>query len=281
MALILISRGSFSGCQVIAECLGKSAGVKAVTREDLIASVNRQGEIANKVTASIAKATQNYAEFSALRRPYQILMRLALLEYARAGPIAYFGYSGHLLLPEIDHAVRVRIIAPVYLRVKLMMSKEKLTEQEARDRIREYDEDRARWTRFMYGKTLRDPEQFDLCINLDRVSFSTACCMIQRLGEESDFKTTPESMAVVENHYLATLVMAALLTDGRTFELEIGVTAQNGHVSLEGPYLEPSEQATVLEIAGAIPGVIDAQYVEGYAPPFGVLSLEAAGGHHE
>jgi len=264
MALMLISRGSFSGGQVIAQCLSKSAGMTCLTREDLIASVNRQGQIATRITAAMAKAAQNYAQFSALRRPYKILMRLALLEYAHEDSIAYFGYSGHLLLQGISHAVRVRIIAPLELRIKLMMSREKLTEDEARDRIRESDEERTRWTRFMYGKTLGDPHLFDLCLNLERISFPAACCMMLRLAQESDFQPTPESLAEVENQYLSTRVLAALVTDPQTYDVEISATAQAGQVTLEGPYLEDSEKSVVLDIVNAVTGVQQVQYIEGY-----------------
>ena len=85
MPVVLVSRGSFSGAKAIAECLSTCAGWTCLTREDLIASVNAHGEIANQVIASVPRAAQNYAQFSLLRAPYKILMRLALLEYVRRG----------------------------------------------------------------------------------------------------------------------------------------------------------------------------------------------------
>jgi hypothetical protein len=277
MTLILISRGSFSGGQVMSQCLRKMAGITCLTREDLLAAVNRHGELANRITAAVPKATQHYSQFSALRHPYKILMRHALLEYARQGPTAYFGYSGHLLVPDIAHALRVRIIAPLPLRVKLMMNREKLTEDEARERIREQDEERSRWTRFMYGKTLHDPEQFDLCLNLDRLSFPTACCVMLHLSQQAEFQPTPESLAAVENHYLATTVLAALVTDPRTYELEIGATVEDGCVTLEGPYLEEPDASAVMEIARNVSGVKELKYVEGYAPPSEFAAVSAGG----
>jgi hypothetical protein len=268
MALLLISRGSFSGGILISKCLAES-GWKCLTREDLIAAVNTHGELANRVTASIEKAAHDYGKFSALRRPYKILTQLALLEYAIQGNVAYFGYSGHLLLPGIPHAVRVRILAPVDLRVRLMRDREEgLTEEEARERIRQQDDERSRWTRFMYGKNLRDPALFDLCINLERVSFETACSMLEHAAQQKEFRPTLKSMAVLHSRYLCAQILAALVTNPQTSELEVGATADNGHVVLEGPYLADPHRSTVLDIARTVPAVTEVEYREGYAPPF-------------
>ena len=272
MALLLISRGSFSGGQLISQCLSRTAGTRCLTREDLTAVVNTHGDLANQVLTSMARAAQDYSRLSALRRPYKILMQRALLEYVRHGDVAYFGYSGHLLLPGIAHAARVRILAPIQLRIEMLMKQGGVSEEQARERIHQVDEERSRWTRFMYGKSLKDPELFDLCINLERVSFPTACGMLLSLAQQSEFKPTPESMAAVESRYLCACVLAALIDNPRTFELEVGATAEGGCVTLEGPYLEDADRAAVLETVRAVSGVTDVQYKEGYAPTFDLTS---------
>ena len=92
---LLSSRGTMSGATKIADCLSQFAGVRCVTREDLLTAVNTYGGIATRIAAQIVRADREYQQFSDLRRPYQIFMRRALLEYARRGRLAYFGYSGH------------------------------------------------------------------------------------------------------------------------------------------------------------------------------------------
>jgi cytidylate kinase len=273
MALLLISRGSFSGCEPISRCLSKTSGVRCLTREDLIAEVNTHGEIATKIVASMAKAAQDYGALSALRRPYKILMQRALLEYVRQDDVAYFGYSGHLLLSGIAHIARVRIIAPVRQRIQVLMKREGVSEEAAQERIRQQDEERSRWTRFMYGKSLNDLSLFDACINLERISYSTACCLLQNLMLQSEFKPTPESLAAVENSYLAACVLATLVDNPQTAELAMGATAEKGCVTLEGPYLPDAERSAMLDIAKAVPSVAEVRYVEGYAPAFDLTSV--------
>ena len=266
MPTVLVSRGSMSGSQIIAQCLRHSSGFRCVTREDLVPLVNQYGEIATRVTASIGDATRNYEKFSELRRPFKILMRLALLEYARQDNLAYFGYSGHLLVDGIAHFIRVRLIAPMELRVKTTMERMHCTEDEARDYIKRSDDERTHWARFMYGKNIADPRLYDLCINLDRIAFATACSMLISALKETDFQPTAESLAVMENLYTATRVEAALVTDSRTYSYEISATVNGGTASLKGPYLDDAERSLVLDIAASVPGIEHLDYEPGYTP---------------
>jgi cytidylate kinase len=266
MPILLISRGSMSGGQIIAQGLSHLSGYRCVTREDLIPIVNQYGELASRVTASISAATQNYQKFSELRRPYKILMQLALLEYARKDNMAYFGYSGHLLVEGISHFIRVRLIAPTGLRVITTMESLHLPEDEARDFIRRSDEQRTHWARFMYGKNITDPRLYDLCINLERVSFAGACSMLIGAAQEKEFQPTEESIRTMENMYMAARVEAALVTNPQTHSYEISVTVDNGTAKLEGPYLDDSGKAMVSEIAGSVPGIDRLEYEPGYAP---------------
>lgn len=73
---------------------------------------------------------------------------------------------------------------------------------------------------------------------------------------------------MVENSYLSTKVLAALISDSRTAELDIGATAKGGRIDLLGPYLEPAELSAVMEIANNVVEVQEVRYTEGYSPDF-------------
>jgi hypothetical protein len=266
--VLLVSRGTMSGGQMIGECLAEHEGIRYVTREHLVAAVNRFGDLATRVTAGIEKATQAYEQFSELRRPYQILMKKALLEYARQGPLAYFGYSGHLLLGKVAHFVRVRLIAPMELRIARTRERLGYSEEEARDYIRRVDQERIHWARMMYGLDIRDPALYDLCINIERLSLDGACKMLRNVMQQDDFQPTPGSITQMENDYIATQALALLVTDPRTLQLELGAAVNEGGLRLVGPYLADDSIRTVLSIAESVPGVHNVEYEPGYAPAF-------------
>lgn len=253
---------------MIGECLAKHEGIHYVTREHLLAAVNRFGNLATRVTAGIVKATEEYEQFSELRRPYQVLMKRALLEYARQGRLAYFGYSGHLLLSKATHFVRIRLIAPMELRIARTRQRLGYSEVEARDYIHKMDQERTHWARMMYGVDIRDPGLYDVCLNIERLSLEGACDLLRKVMQQRDFQPTPESIAEVENDFIATQALASLAMDPRTHQLELGATTNDGVLRLEGPYLAEVDRGAVLSIAGSVPGVSSVEYEPGYAPAF-------------
>ena len=268
MAVVLVSRGSMSGGQRVAACLARSGGFTCITREDLLTTVNEYGDLAVRLTDGIARASRDYERFSELRRPYRILMKKALLDFARKGDLAYFGYSGHLLLEKATHLVRVRLNAPLPLRVHLTMVRLRCSEEEAREYVHEADEERTRWARFMYGSDIRDPAQYDVCLNMERFSPTGVCTLLQELVRHPELQPTPESLEQLEDSRVATGVLAALVTSPDTWSLELAANFHAGRLRLEGPYLEPEEIARVEGVARSVPEVSEVTYEPGYAPSF-------------
>ncbi|HVN05264.1 MAG TPA: cytidylate kinase-like family protein [Bryobacteraceae bacterium] len=266
--VLLISRGTMSGGSMIAECLSSHGGIRCLTREDLLATVNTYGEVATRIASQIPLAEQQYEEFSGIRRPYVILMRRALLEHVRAGRLAYFGYSGHLLLPRMRHCVRIRLIATMEVRVARTQEILGYSPAEAREYIRRVDQERTHWARMVYGLDIRDPAEYDICINIERLSQAGTCALLRQLMEEPDFQATPESLEQFEREYLATQVLAALVTDPATEGLELGASVSENTLRVVGPHLAESERRLVLSVAAAVPGVPEVVYEPGYAPAF-------------
>ncbi|MFY9707538.1 MAG: cytidylate kinase family protein [Desulfobacterales bacterium] len=270
MPVIFISRGTMSGVHLLVDCLHGQTGLRCIAREDLEEKVNRHGEIAVRVLEKLAKATSAYDQFRELRWPYVVLMRKALLEEIRHDDIVYHGYSGHLLLPALRHFVRVRIEAPIEMRVTMSMQRLACNEEQAREYIVNADEQRVRWARFMYAHDIRDTMLYDLNLNLDRVTLKAACGILECLMAEEDFQSSPESRAEVERLYLVTQIEESLVTDPRTAALEISAEVQDDGIHLIGPYVEDPELTTIFEIVQTVSGAANVFYDPGYASKFDI-----------
>jgi Cytidylate kinase-like family len=272
MAVIFVSRGTMSGVHLLMECLYERTGIRRISREDLEEVVNRHGEVAKRILERLDKATSAYDQFSELRWPYLVLMRNALLYEIRQDNVIYHGYSGHLLLPPVRHIVKVRIEAPLDLRVSMTMKRLGCDEKSARDYISEADDYRVKWARFMYGRDIRNSLLYDLTLNLGHMTLEAACGILECIMSEKDFQASSESHAEVERLYLATNVEVALITEPRTQTLEISAAVQDDGIELIGPYLEERDLSAVKEVAGGVAGVKNVRYSPGYAP-----SLEVNG----
>ena len=266
MPVIFVSRGTMSGVHLLMDCLYERTGIRRISREDLQDVVNRHGDLPKRILGKLAKATSAYEQFSELRWPYLVLMRNALLEEIRQDNVVYHGYSGHLLLPPIRHFVRVRVEAPLDLRVTMTMKRLGCDEKSARDYITEADDYRVKWARFMYGRDIRNTLLYDLTLNLGHMTLKAACAILECIMSDMDFQASSESRDEVERLYLSTSVEVALITDSRTQKLEISASVQGGEIGLIGPYLEEKELSVVKEIAGGVARVKKVRYSPGYAP---------------
>ena len=266
--VVLISRGTMTGGQALGRCVAEHLSLQLVRREDLMSVIDTRGEHAKKVRASIDRATRAYDQFSQLRRPYLILMREALLGFIRGGNCVYNGFASHLLVPGVQCCMRVRITAPLAMRVSNAVERLGVTADEAREAVEREDEERLRWGRFMYGRDIRDPSLYDVCFSLEKASPATVCSMIAAGLREKEFQPTPESARALEDLYLGACVEAALVSDARTLAWEIGAQAREGIVLLEGPFLEDAQLADVLEVARAVAGVREVEYQPGCVASF-------------
>jgi cytidylate kinase len=275
MPVLFISRGSMSGVHQVVSCLHEHTGIRCVSRENLTEKINRRGEIATRVLEHIGEAVSDYDRFTRLRWPYLVLMKQALLEEILADNMVYHGYSSHLLLPVLQNFIRVRVDAPVQLRVRMTMERLLCDEAAARSYISSADEERVGWGRLVFCRDIRDPGLYDLHLNLGHMSLKAVCGILERTLLEEEFQTRPGTRIEVEKLLLAASVEAALVDDPRTHAFEISAKVEDGAgaIALYGPYLDDEAVATVTEVAGRASGVGKASYNPGYAPSLDTLDV--------
>lgn len=265
MPVIFISSGKNSGVQKVVDCLQENSAYKCLSREDLLKEVSRNGKWATEILAQLAKATSSYENFSRLRWPYIVLMRQALLEKIQNDNLIYYGSSGHLLVPRFKHFVRIRINAPLKMRISITMENLKYSEEAARNYIFRSDDTQVRWARFVYGRDIRDPALYDLNINFDHLSISVVCNILNHIMKKDDLQVSGDLYEQVNKTLTAARVEAALVIDSRTRELEIGARMEDDNMLLTGPYLEERALASVEEIARKVDGVENIKYNPGLA----------------
>ncbi len=257
-----------SGGAALARCVAERLSVRSVSREDLVAIVDAKGDHARRVMSSIDRAARAYEQFSQYRRPYLVLMRYALLCFVREGNVVYHGYSGQFLLPGLPCCLRIRINAPMEMRVRNAMQRLSLSEAEAREAVLREDDAHVRWGRFMYGRDIRDPNLYDVCFSAERMPIPAICTMVAGALREPELQPCAATLEAVQDLFLASSVEAALACDPRTAGVEVAATARGGEVRLEGPYLPPERRTELVDIARAVRGVSTIEYQPGCAPSF-------------
>jgi len=174
----------------------------------------------------------------------------------RKGGAVIHGWGAAQLLRPVGHTVRVRVCAPVTLRVKRMMERLNTQDEEVvRKEVDFSDEAHGAIIRRHFGVNWQDPEHYDLALNTERVPVEECIEEILRLVRQTAFEETPQSQATLSNLALATHVRAALRTDLRTRNVNVLIESDAGRVTLSGIVLGDMDLNTLPEVAGAIPGV--------------------------
>jgi len=219
MAVITISRGSFSHGQEIAEKVAEMLGYACVSREILVEAAQLFNVSERKLIRSLNDAPNLLDRLVHGKERYLEYLKVTLLEYARKGNVVYHGHAGHLLLTEIPQVLKIRIIADKDDRIRLLQKRENVTKEKAAEIIENEDKNRIQWTRYLYKMDINDPKLYDIVINIGNLTIEDACGIICLVARSRSFRTTDESKHAVEDIAIASRLKAALkpLCDAEVF----------------------------------------------------------------
>jgi cytidylate kinase len=256
MSVITISRGSFSGGKMLAECLAHRLGYRCVDRDVIVERAAASGVSQDELLDALLKPPTFLERFGHKRYLYLALIQAALAEEIRTGRVVYHGNAGHLLLKGASPVLRVRIIAPLEFRLAMLEHRLKISREEGIAYIQKVDEGRRKWTQFLYGVSWEDPAQYDLVINLEHLAIDEACDVLEAVVKRHKyFQFTEEHQAALEDLALASRTRAQLAIDPSTSHLEVEVTALRGAVRIKGKLTRPEELEDVRRVALAVPGL--------------------------
>lgn len=259
MAVITISRGSFSGGKLLAECLSDALGYRCVDRDVIVEKAAAYGVPHVELQDALMKPPSFWDRFKHSKYVYLTVIQAALAEEVRQGRAVYHGNAGHLLLRGVSHVLRARIIATMPFRVRMVEERLKLNRTDAIAHIQKIDQDRKKWAHYLYGVEWGDPELYDIVLNLESFDIRAGCDIIAAAARQSCFEETPESQAAMENLVLASRVRATLAVSPETSTLEVEVHAHGGVVGIRGKLSSRAQLGAVEQIVRQVQGVDELQ----------------------
>jgi cytidylate kinase len=257
MSVITISRGSFSGGKTLAECLAGMLDYRCIDRDIIVERAAAGGVSQDNLMKALVKPPHFWDRFRHQKYIYLTLIQAALTEEVRTGKVVYHGNAGHLLLRGAPHVLRVRIIAPLELRLDMVQDRLKLSRNEAVAYIEKVDEERRKWTSYLYGVDWEDPHLYDVVLNLELMETKEACEVVATIARQKCFEFTPECQAAMDDLALASRVRAGLALNPFTSDLEVEVMAHQGSVSIKGKTVDLDQVAEVERVARETPGVAE------------------------
>ena len=255
MAIITISRGTFSGGKSLAECIAEKLGYRCLSRVESLGAARRYGVSEEKLSRAISEAPGILEHLSSERRRFLVFIRAALVSEVKDDRVVYHGLAGHFLLSGVPNVLRVRVIASMEFRIKAAMERGHLTREDAIQVIRTMDDKRAKWTKFLYHVDWNDPSPYDLVINLDQINLSSACEIVCHTVSLDEFLTTPGWQKTMDDLTLSTEVRAIIAANGSIADAGVEIEADGGVVTIGGTVGSLEDADKIRETVRTIPGV--------------------------
>jgi len=226
MAVITISRGSYSKGKEVAEKAAARLGYRCLSREVILDASENYHIPEIKMRKAIHDAPSVLERFGHGKARFITYYQSALARDVQKGNVVYHGLAGHLLLKGIPHVLKVRIIADLDERVREEMERERIPKQEALRLILRDDQERRKWTQSLYGIDPGDSALYDFVIHIHKLTVADAVDFICQAANLPQFRTTKESQRKMDDLALASQIKAALVHD----DPDIVVKSEYGNI---------------------------------------------------
>ena len=211
MAIITISRGSYSRGKEIAEKVAAKLDYECISR-DLLLEVSKEHNIPElKLVHAIHDAPGILERLNRKEEKYIAFIKSALLNHLKKDNVVYHGLAGHFFVKDVPHALKVRVLADMEDRVGLEMERKGIDADKARRILEKDDEERRKWSERLYGIDTADPSLYDLVVHIKQLQVDDTVDMICDCVSKEQFKTTPESQRLIEDLALSAALEKALI----------------------------------------------------------------------
>jgi cytidylate kinase len=269
MAIITISRGSFSRGREVAERVAKKLDYEVVSRE-IILETSKDFNIPEiKLIRAIHDAPSFLERFTFGRERYLAHIASTLLDHMEKDHIVYHGLAGHFFVKHISHVLKVRIIADREERLKIKMEREKTSREKALEALEKDDHERRQWSLKLYGVDTWDPSLYDLVLHIHKLTVENAADLICHTVQLEQFKPTPESQQAMADLALAARVKAQIVEKYPVSK----VTAREGEALVDVQASETLTSAIEEEIGCLVGHVAGLKKVKVHVVPATLFDL--------
>jgi cytidylate kinase len=254
MAIITISRGSYSRGKEVAEKVAQALGYEVISR-DIILEASEHFNIPEiKLIRALHDSPSVLDRFTYGKERYISYIRADLLKHVQKDNVVYHGLAGHFLLQGVRHLLKVRIIADLEDRIQEEMKRENISAAKARYILKKDDEERRKWSLHLYGIDPWDPSLYDLVLHIKTLTVPDAVNLIVAAARLPDFQSTKESQKIIDDLSLAAQIQAVLVEEFP--QVEVSAEGSQVSVNIQAAMVDQKELAAqVKRIAKKITGI--------------------------
>jgi len=193
MAIITISRGSYSRGKEVAESLAQRLGYECVSRDILLEASTEFNIPEIRLIKALHDAPSVLERFSHGKERFISYFCSSFYNHVVKDNVVYHGLAGQFFLQNISHVLKVRITANMEDRIREEMKRENCSADKARYALKKDDDERRKWGLHLYGADCRDCGLYDMVLHIDVLSVNDVVGILEKTIKKGKFKATAKS----------------------------------------------------------------------------------------
>jgi cytidylate kinase len=250
MAILTISREYQNGSPEIGRAVSDQLGYDFVDRHCIYTNLKAVGEKWGKLAKELDEERPNlWEKYDREYRSFIALIESTIYKYAAKDQAVILGRGSVFLLNDIPQVLKVRLYAPLEVRIERLMLKDKVDQKKAEELIEKTDKSRAGYIQAIYGKRWQDIENYDLFFNTGIQTYEQVTQNLVEILKGWDQRATPESRQRLKDLALTSKIKARILTHPEIFINTLEVFHDEQSIVLKGVVHSPKEYRLAEEIA--------------------------------
>jgi len=261
MAIITLSRGTYSGAKELAEYIAREFDYTLLSREELVAELACYGWEENKLDKARYKQLGMLDRMNLQWIHYLACLKAVLAERVKGERVVYHGNQGQMVLRNFPHVLSIKCVASMDYRINAVLARNEyaIDRREATKIIERIDQRREKWSKFLFGADPNDRSLYDMVIDLARKSIPEAFEMIRSSVSLPQFRLTPESAKAVEDLALAAKLRAKIAMEGDVLDDDIEIEIRDGIVNIKGTVHSEEDAEAIRRLLAEQPEIHDVE----------------------
>ncbi len=253
MAILTISRECQSGSHEIAAAVAEALGYELINKQLIITDIRKYGKRWPGADLAFDENTPSIWErFDWEYHGVIALVESIIYDHALKDNVVVIGRGGNYLLRDIPHALRIRLVAPLEIRVRRMMKEDGVGDKTARREIARIDASRADYVSRNYGHDWEDVANYDMVFNSGSDTYEDITKILITTLKDRDKHKTPEALDLLTGRADASRIRAAVSADTRLNIPTLEVVFDGTSVLLKGVIHNPKEHHLIEEITSGV-----------------------------
>ncbi len=255
MAIITLSRKTFSGTRELAGHVAETLGYRLVSRDDIIEKTAQYGMSGDRQDRARRRRLGMLQRVDLGWVHYLVFTRAALTKEIRQGSLIYLGGNGPALFKDFPNVLNVAVVADMDYRIDRLLRRTDyvINRKKARRIIEDMDEKEARWRKALHVSYSREDGldgllEPGLVIEQGLVSPPEACELIRAMLEGPQYQTIYKSLETIDILTAAAELRARIAMNEDVVDDNVDVTVQDGMIVVSGSVRSTEDWESIKEL---------------------------------